>query len=107
MPKRKLHYAAGANWSKGWLQTEMESAVGRRLYSASLVTGDYAVPADDRSSTKEGHCRLGSNAIEAIDDDDNTDNDNDNDNDNEPLPVIILRIPLFSSHKGSLCLIDT
>ncbi|KAF7398850.1 hypothetical protein HZH66_006747 [Vespula vulgaris] len=36
MPKRKLHYVVTANWSKGWLQTEMESVVGRRLYSTSL-----------------------------------------------------------------------
>nr|KAF7425629.1 hypothetical protein H0235_008067 [Vespula pensylvanica] len=40
MPKRKLHYVVTANWSKGWLQTEMESVVGRRLYSTSLVGYD-------------------------------------------------------------------
>nr|KAF7425630.1 hypothetical protein H0235_008068 [Vespula pensylvanica] len=57
------------------------------------VTGDYAVPTDGRSSTKEGHCRLGSNAIEAVDDDDNN-----NDNDNDTSPCLFLT---WSLHAGS------
>ncbi|KAI4504290.1 hypothetical protein M0802_000761 [Mischocyttarus mexicanus] len=54
MPKQKLYYAVRANWSKGWLQTEMESVVGRQLYSTSLVGYDDTTSCREPSTDATG-----------------------------------------------------